>query len=527
MTNTPYRFEAQRLAIQADLDGKKTQAERNRMGQFATPTVLACDVLSYGLNAMPAGMPVRFFDPAIGSGSFYSALMATAGSRPIEYARGFEIDPHYGLPAKALWEGTQLDMTIGDFTKATPPKESAGRATLLICNPPYVRHHHLEGDEKARLQALAKDCAHVRLSGLAGLYCYFMAIAHAWMADDGIAGWLIPSEFMDVNYGRQLKQYLLRDVTLLHIHRFDPNDVQFDDALVSSAVVWFQKRKPAAGHEVKFSYGGSLQAPAIVKQVKATDLAKADKWTRFPKDEVEAQYDGWRLTDLFAVKRGLATGDNKFFILDEAKVAELDLPRQFLRPILPSTRYVKEDVIEADSNGVPLLDKRLFLLDCNEPEDVVQRDFPKLWAYLQTGLEKVSGGYLCQSRRFWYAQENRHASPIVCTYIGRSDHAGRPFRFILNRSKATATNVFLMLYPQPVLAPKLAANPDLIRKLWEALNQIDAATLLGNGRVYGGGMHKMEPKELGNVPADELAVIAGLAPKRVSKQFDLVEELSA
>ncbi len=520
-------IEQRRCALQTELDGHKTQAERNKLGQFATPTILARDVMAYGLNVMPARMPVRFFDPAIGSGSFYAALLAVAGDRKIQSAQGFEIDPHYGLPAQDLWKAEQLEITLADFTKATPPAANSGKPTLLISNPPYVRHHHLDGEEKVRLQALSKKAANVRLSGLAGLYCHFMAIAHAWMADDGIAGWLIPSEFMEVNYGRQMKQYLLREVTLLHIHRFDPNDVQFDDALVSSAVVWFQKRKPAADHQVRFSYGGSLQAPAIERKISAADLAKTDKWTRFPREEVEVRHEGWRLSDLFAVKRGLATGDNKFFILDEAKVAELDLPAKFLRPILPSTRYVKADVIEADGKGFPLLDKRLFLIDCNEPEEVVQRDYPTLWAYLQTGIEKVAGGYLCQSRRFWYAQENRHASPIVCTYIGRSDHAGRPFRFILNRSKATATNVFLMLYPQPILAAKLAADPGLIRRLWAALNQIDAATLLGNGRVYGGGMHKMEPKELGNVPADALATIAGLAKKHANEQLELVEELAA
>jgi hypothetical protein len=42
---------------------------------------------------------------------------------------------------------------------------------------------------------------------------------------------LIPSEFMDVNYGAAVKRYLLNKVTLLHIHRFDPHDVQFGDAL--------------------------------------------------------------------------------------------------------------------------------------------------------------------------------------------------------------------------------------------------------------------------------------------------------
>jgi adenine-specific DNA-methyltransferase len=514
-------LEERRCALQTQLDGHKTQAARNKLGQFATPTQLARDVLSYGLNLLPKGARVRFLDPAIGTGSFYSALMATCGARPVTWARGFEIDPHYGQPAGELWQDTPLDITMGDFTQQSPPAKDAEQANLLICNPPYVRHHHLSGADKVRLQEAAHSAANVELSGLAGLYCYFMALSHRWMSDGGIAGWLIPSEFMDVNYGRALKAYLLREVTLLHIHRFDPNDVQFDDALVSSAVVWFKKQRPPVGHEVTFSYGGTMQQPALVKSVSARDLEQAGKWTRFPKQDAEAIHDGYRLGDLFAIKRGLATGSNSFFILDEARARALNIPQQFLRPILPSTRYVKDNEIQADSDGVPLLDKRLFLLDCDLSEDEVQRHHPDLWSYLQTGLEAVAPGYLCKSRRRWYAQERRAAAPIVCTYIGRSDHDGRPFRFLLNNSKATATNVYLMLYPTPLLAAQLRQGPDALRTLWLALNSISKETLLGNGRVYGGGMHKLEPKELANVPADDLAALVGLGCKRRERQIEL------
>lgn len=519
--------EERRCALQTELDGHKTQAERNKLGQFATPTQLARDVLAYGLTLLQETEPVRFLDPAIGTGSFYSALRSTCRHRPVTWARGFELDPHYGTPAQELWQGEPLDITMGDFTLQEPPKRDVDRANLLICNPPYVRHHHLSGADKQRLQQAAFSAAHVELSGLAGLYCYFMALSHPWMSDGGIAGWLIPSEFMDVNYGKALKAYLLREVTLLHIHRFDPNDVQFDDALVSSAVVWFKKQKPPAGHKVTFSYGGTMQQPALVKSVSTQDLERSEKWTRFPKQDAEAVHEGYRLGDLFSIKRGLATGDNSFFILDETRARALNIPPQFLRPILPSTRYVKDDEIKADSAGVPLLDKRLFLLDCDLPEEEVQRNHPDLWSYLQTGLKDVAPRYLCRARRHWYAQERRAAAPIVCTYIGRSDHDGRPFRFLLNHSKATATNVYLMLYPTPLLANQLRANPASLRPLWQALNAISKETLLGNGRVYGGGMHKLEPKELANVPADELARIVGLADQPITKQLTLGEEVAA
>lgn len=514
--------EARRLALQAALDAEKTSAQRNQLGQFATPTALARDVLRYGLALLPPSRPVRFLDPAIGTGSFYSALCDAAPS--VESARGFEIDPHYGLPAIDLWRDCPLQLSLGDFTRCDAPTADADKASLLICNPPYVRHHHLDGAEKSRLQSKVKAILGLDLSGLAGLYCYFLALAHEWMADGGVAGWLIPSEFMDVNYGRQIKAYLLRDVTLLHIHRFDPQDAQFGDALVSSAVVWFKKVKPPREHRVMFSFGGSLVAPKLAKDVSTVDLFATPKWTRFPKQDVADDYGGYVLSDLFSVKRGLVTGDNSFFIVDEARAAQLDLPRQFLRPVLPSSRYIKEDEVFADAQGLPLLSKRLLLIDCALSELEIRRDWPTLWAYLETGSQTVAAAYLCSARKRWYMQERRDVAPIVCTYMGRGGRDGRPFRFFLNHSKAVATNVYLMMYPTPLLMSRLATHPGAIRALWGALNAIDPLVLLGNGRVYGGGLHKLEPSELSKVPVDAMAALLDLPLKRVPVQLGFLEE---
>ena len=51
-------------------------------------------------------------------------------------------------------------------------------------------------------------------------YCYFMLLADAWMSDDSTSAWLIPSEFMDVNYGKVLRIYLTERVSLHQIHRY-------------------------------------------------------------------------------------------------------------------------------------------------------------------------------------------------------------------------------------------------------------------------------------------------------------------
>lgn len=504
-------LEQRRLELQCRLDAEKTTRERNRLGQFATPTALARDILAYAQELLPPSAAVEFLDPALGTGSFYSALVSIFPPERIGAARGVEIDPHYAVPSRELWSGSSLELRIADFTQL----EAEPRHNLLICNPPYVRHHHLDAAYKASLQRRAEQACGSRIGGLAGLYCYFMGLAHAWLAPDAISGWLIPSEFMDVNYGRALKQYLLQKVTLLHIHRFDPNDGQFQDALVSSAVVWFRNAPPTRDHLVKFSFGGSLAAPTVEGHISTLALAEEKKWTRFPNAAVRLKSSAPTVSDFFKIKRGLATGDNRYFIMTKETAEARGISRDFLRPILPSPRYVMDDEIGSDQEGLPTIERRLFLLDPRLPEDEIEREHPALWAYLQEGrAQGLHERYLCAHRSLWYSQENRPAPPIICTYLGRSDSkSGRPFRFILNHSQATIANVYLAMYPTPILEAALSRNPGLIREVWKALNRITPEQLLGEGRVYGGGLHKLEPKELANVPAKEIAdLLPGFAP---------------
>lgn len=516
-TDTYPLKEQHRLTLQAKLDAEKTQAERNRMGQFATPPLLAFDVLDYAKKIVPKSQKIRFLDPGLGSGSFYSALRQTFPAERISSAAGYEIDPHYGNAARQLWGDTGLTVHLEDFTRAKPPKEGFN---LLICNPPYVRHHHIINGEKARIQEASSKACGIPFSGLAGLYCYFLGLSHAWMNEGGLAGWLIPSEFMDVNYGEAVKRYLLEKVTLLHIHRFDPHEVQFDDALVSSAVVWFRKEAPPNGHEVEFSFGGSLAAPKVSRMVPASVLRTEPKWSRFPLAESRTGEKSPVLSDFFSIRRGLATGDNEYFIMTREQIDARGLPRKFFKPILPSPRYLKAMEVQSDQAGVPLLDPPLFLLDCDTPEDDLEKGYPSLWRYLQEGRKRgVANRYLCRHRSPWYSQEKRQAAPFICTYLGRGNvKSGKPFRFILNQSSATVTNVYLALYPKEPLADKLEANPALARRVWEILNGISPETMLAEGRVYGGGLHKLEPKELANVPVPELAELiarqqGGDAPK--------------
>ena len=77
-------LEARRLAIQDALDAEKDAAQRNRMGQFATPTALAVNILRYAKRHFGKTEKILFIDPAIGTGSFYSALLDVFPKNRIE-----------------------------------------------------------------------------------------------------------------------------------------------------------------------------------------------------------------------------------------------------------------------------------------------------------------------------------------------------------------------------------------------------------------------------------------------------------
>lgn len=506
--------ESRRKELQTILDNSKSIENRRRLGQFATPYELAREIISYGLTLQDE-KEISFLEPAIGTGVFYSALLSECDihSKKIKSAVGIELDNDFYAAAGEIWRDFHINLLNGDFSEV----DKFSDINFLVTNPPYVRHHYISREQKARLSALTKNETGRSLSGLAGLYCYFILCAHKWLAPNAICGWLIPGEFMDVNYGSVLKDYLLENVHLLRIHRYDPENCKFDDALVSSCVVWFKNETVLGNYDIEFSYGGTHERPGISRRIDKRTLEKHKKWTQFPqKGNIDVQprsSDPPTLGDFFTIKRGLATGDNGFFILSRERIEELGLEREFFTPILPSPRHLKCDEVFSDEDGYPRLDMQYFLLNCTLPEDEVKAHYPSVWDYLNEGKDTVAQKYLCRNRKVWYFQENRPAAPFLCSYMGRgkSGHAS-PFRFILNHTNAVAANSYLMLYPKAMLKEAIVRTPDILYKVWDALGSITASDLESEGRVYGGGLKKIEPRELSRVMCPRLAELLEPVP---------------
>ncbi len=127
-----------------------------------------------------------------------------------------------------------------------------------------------------------------------------------------------------------------------------------------------------------------------------------------------------------------------------------------------------------------------YLFSCSWTEEALKEKYHGVWEYIQEGVRRgVDKGYICSHRPLWYFCEDRKPAPFVIPYMGRGDTAKKMFRFILNKSEAITTNVYLLLYPKADYS-KCLKDAKLLNDVWIALSGVTSEQFATNGREYGG-----------------------------------------
>lgn len=492
-------IEVRRQKLQFELDKGKDLKERNIFGQYSTPYKLAYQICQH-IKSYVEDEIDSFLEPAIGTGVFYSALSELIR---IKRSVGYEIDQYYFNPTASLWSKHNIELYNQDFLKTNP----YNKFSLIIANPPYSRHHHISPSLKVELSTRIKKLYGINVSGLSGLYLYFIILSTQWLKEGGLSCWLIPSEFLSVKYGIALKQFLINNVDLISIHTYDNNDVQFTDALVSSSVIVFRNCKPSS-NPVKYSWGNDINSPNKLFNIEKKQLDPFLKWNESITSKiVDNNNTRFTIGSFFHVKRGISTGDNKFFIIDNRIIKEYHIPSDVLSSVIPPPRKLKSDIYNNSSSS----QDNLFLITCNDSEEIVKIKYPGLYKYLTVGIENgVNLRANCKNRMPWYRCEKRDVAPILVSYMGR-ENGQVPLRFILNNARALATNSYLMMYPKKEYQ-HLFNDEKSLRLIWDILRAIPKDILISHGRSYGGGLIKWEPKELESVPCSALEQIIDLTP---------------
>lgn len=505
------------------------QAVRRRRGEFPTPSPIAAFLTRWAVRAPTDTV----LDPGVGSG----ILLAHAFERLVELGAtpsaaigqlaGIDLNPLALLMTAFTLlvrdDDAPLRLTCGDFLKARPP--SAGLFTepdalilplvdAVVCNPPYSRHHELDPAEK---EAIARDIERetgVRLSRLSGLYVYFLIHATRFLKEQGRMAVITSAEWLDVGYGEALKQFL-RDRLRIHaLLRFDARLLPFPEILTTASILLLEQTSAAPEEPVKLV---SLQAwpeadellhiiddphalgmfPwGAVQAILQGTLSPEAKWGRSGEPGCQPRPHPapvWTpLGSLATVTRGIATGANAFFTLTEEEVRRWGLERRFLRPVLTRAKLASHyDFTPDDFQTLRAVGEKVWLLYCFKPLEELKGT--RLLRYLQEGERQgYRERYLCTHRPVWYWLDRRDPAPIVVTYMTR-----QPPRFIHNLAEALILNVFHGVTP----VPEIGTEPILLKALLAYLNSPLALEAMHQvGRFYGGGLYKVEPRELERLP---------------------------
>ena len=153
------------------------------------------------------GKPSRIVDPGAGSGRF---ILAAGEAFPEARLVAVEMDPLAALMLRANLAvrgfAGRATVLLTDYRTVALPR--IGGMTAFVGNPPYVRHHDITAQWKVWYAARFADFG-IKASALAGLHLHFFLQTRLLASAGDIGAFITSAEWMDVNYGRLVRELFL------------------------------------------------------------------------------------------------------------------------------------------------------------------------------------------------------------------------------------------------------------------------------------------------------------------------------
>jgi adenine-specific DNA-methyltransferase len=471
------------ITPEIELEQLVPREDRYRIGQFFTPPAIA----DFMAAAVRDAAPETVLDPGVGGG----VLLRGVGPGPKRY--GLDVSPTaVELSAKSLGE-EGVELATGDFLDPARWPLSESSFDAVISNPPYIRHHNLTAEDKSRAERYANELR-LRVSRLSGSYVYFFLETLLRLNEGGRLVFITPTEFLDVRYGRAVKEALLTYCDIEEVLVLEMDELAFEGVLTTSAITVATKRaKPT--RTVRLTEGRLNGAVSRARSVELkSEVADPElPWTPMLPARAERiapllQGRSAKLGDYCRVRRGIATGDNSFFCLSRDDAEKFEIEERFLVPVVvgshdlpvegPLDTSFREKRVEHGG--------RAFLFYCHEPREELIGTNALRYIELGEGMG-LHERFNCRTRRPWYGVEQVPPADFFVTYMAR-DRA----RIVRNLAGARCMTSLLNLWAKP------GVSPDSLRPVLE--DPVNATLLREFGRTYGGGLGKIEPGELVRLP---------------------------
>ncbi len=406
-------------------------------------------------------------DPCFGRGIFITVALErlaelnnTMPNKVIDNIFGIELDPFlFSIGADELCKELELDRAkLKNLSNENFFEADVAQFDVIVMNPPYVRSEQLNNQKfnflnrrKIAERALKLSNGHkLDISPRSNLYLYFIIHSEKFIKDGGVIGAVMPNTWLDSNFGKRLQTFLLDNFHIEYIIDFDRDS--FDEVYVEECIIIARKGKSLTERLTKFvhlkkrlSAEGILQKSysfekiddeALITTVSDSTLRKGTKWRVFLSDpnysisSMEHKYVP--LSRIARVYRGLTTGNNDFFMLNENASTDLSLAENLVKNIIASPHdLVSFRTDDAKIGKILNIDRRLDEYSSFERELI--SDYIDSYLKREGELPKRSG---------WYLTGRLKTAPIIFSYIIR-----RQKSFVLNSQALPVRDNFYCIDP--------------------------------------------------------------------------------
>lgn len=455
----------------------------------------------------------KMLEPSVGDGRFVDEFQK---EESIEKIVAVELIQEKVKQLKNKRYLERVEIVADDFLKFA--EKTSEKYQLIIGNPPYINIKNMESDSKDKAKEICEKY-HLPNSLMQNMWVAFVLAAVSCIDKNGTIFFVLPMEFLQVQYAEKIRLFLEKHFDTIHILSF--KERMFPKIEQESCLVYLTNElKNESCINFKIYDKLDSEIPYYCSKIERNKPLK--KWTNaILSDEdidllnmFDSKYK--KVSELCESSPGIVTGANNEFILTQKQVKELAC-QEFILPTIPKSNMLSGQFI-LTRNVVQKLGEegnRIYLLNLSR---VNEEDFSKeLKAYLEEIGEKKNASeiklknrYKCRNRKPWYGV------PIVRNgdlfFFKRYN---RIPKICINEADIYTTDIAYSMRLNPIYDKESMA--------FCFYNSLTLTQCEYYGRYYAGGVSELTPSEFKKL-AIPYYKIEKKDIRRLSKMFAQNEE---
>lgn len=358
---------------------------------------------------------------------------------------------------------------------------------LIIGNPPYISKKqlpHVFWDSQYELL----NFFNLPITLFQNIWVSFVLASIKLLNKNGTIFFVLPFEFLQVQYAQKLRNFLEQHFNFIEITTFE--DKVFPEIEQDICLVYLANKK-GISPVIKYKTYNNISSYKLLSESEICRHKPLQKWSNSILNDEETSFlidfsnKYIKMADTGYISPGIVTGANDFFIISKSMSKTLSCENISL-PIISKSASISSVLIfnSFDMQKIDKKNKPTRLLNLSETDE---KSFSiELQAYLKNNIDKnnvpISDRYKCRKRKRWYDVPIIPKGDLI--FFKRFDVLPK---LLVNKANIYTTDITYNV--------RLHSEYDSASLAFCFYNSLTLALCEYNGRFYGGGVNELVPSE--------------------------------